>query len=139
MNVTEGQRSLDLQQLKSKVMKKYFVTKEKAIELHQLGFNEACLGCFYEDGQFAYHPDSDAVVDAPLYSQAFEWFRRVHKLFSHIDIGHDWEEIWYDYLIYKVELGLDYDSTISDEGLLTYEEAELECLKQLINIVKIKK
>jgi hypothetical protein len=52
-----------------------FISKQQSLELKEIGFDEPCLACYYEDGTFAYHPDSDAFVDAPIYQQAFRWFR----------------------------------------------------------------
>ena len=69
-------------------------------------------------------------VQAPLYQQAFRWFREKYKIdawvvpFKNLD-----DEKQYSYII--DELSFDEDP----EDFYTYEEAELECLKKLIEIV----
>jgi len=66
-------------------MKKLFVSYELALQLKEKGFNEDCFGCYYKDKTFAYHPDSDVYVDAPLYQQVIDWFREKHDLHIIID------------------------------------------------------
>lgn len=56
-------------------MRHLFVPYEIALQLKEKGFNEDCFGCYYKDKTFAYHPDSDVYVDAPLYQQVIDWFR----------------------------------------------------------------
>ena len=67
---------------------------------------------------------------APLYQQAFRWFREKHRLISSVDISEEGTAQEH------------YFVTISTQGsygfFKTYEEAELECLKKLIEIVKEK-
>jgi len=65
-------------------------------------------------------------------SMAFRWFRENHKLFSQPDITIDKNGNWFYFTIYH--LG-SFKSVIS-EGSFIYEDAELTCLKKLIEIVK---
>ena len=80
-------------------------------------------------------------VAAPLYQQAFRWFREKHNLqhhiwsgkLNHVFYGYDILNIQeQEYVINNSELGggdCDYN---------TYEEAQDACLKNLIEIVKQK-
>jgi hypothetical protein len=97
-------------------MKKEFVPYELALELKQLGFDETCLR-FY----LMYLP-------APTYSQAFRWFRdngKVAEIFSQLLPSNKYK---WGFKIQGVE-------GVTD-GFFTYEEAELACLKKLIEIAK---
>ena len=85
-----------------------------------------------------YHPDSDIVLDNPTFSQAFRWFREKYDL--------TWEHQFDDSNIslYVGEItypdnNLDFFKIIEVEynGYnKTYEKAQLECLKKLIELCK---
>ena len=71
--------------------------------------------------------------DAPciLWQQAFRWFREKYRQHSYITEG----------LIYSFVInGKNYEDypNYEDNWFKTYEEAELACLKKLIEIVKEK-
>ena len=71
------------------------------------------------------------ILSAPLYQQAFRWFREKKNLCS-----------W----VYQSNSGLYHYSILKDDRYLsssynnetTYKEAELACLKKLIEIIKKK-
>jgi hypothetical protein len=131
-------------------MEKEFVPYEQALELKELGFDEPCFGlwnlnngkyevdiigvCQYSK-EFKYRE-----VLAPLYQQAFRWFRKKHGISVSISIN--WEEgIGKDSSYGKYACSLQhksYDESIGEFiGVFKrYEEAELECLKELIEMVK---
>jgi hypothetical protein len=69
------------------------------------------------------------ILSAPTFSQAFRWFRNKHKHLKFF-IKEGFREGLYEYEMKDV-LGV--------SGFKTYEEAELECLKKLIEIIKNKK
>lgn len=110
-----------------------FIAFQHALELKELGFDEPCVGKIYADGgvillSYLYR-NSDQVAaegtvcSAPLYQQAFRWFREkydVHMFPKKFD-----EKTWW------VQWG-DWESSICE----TYKEAELESLLQLIQIAK---
>jgi hypothetical protein len=120
-------------------MKNEFIPYEQAVELKELGFDEPCLAIYY-------NPLKELVIGgtinsytkeirtlSPLYQQAFRWFREKHGLVALIDIGvHE-----FSYKIFKNEKSITpFKDYLDYNG--TYEEAELECLKKLIEIVNTK-
>jgi hypothetical protein len=122
-------------------MEKEFVPYTESLDLKELGFDEKCLGyyiknsslwCNWLDVKFNDDPSNDKedfVADAPLYQQAFRWFRENHGLIYSIGhIGHT--NTWVYEIINMRIAGPDYGYGE------TYEEAELACLKKLIEIVK---
>lgn len=116
-------------------MNKLFVPYKKSLELKELGFDEPCIRGWDKNRKIWYHPDSDIVTDNPTYSQAFRWFRNKYKLPSHIATywQHDWNN--YSYQYYFVQDKVEWNNI---EHYKTYEEAELACLRKLIDIVKEK-
>ena len=69
-------------------------------------------------------------------SMAFRWFREKYDLYYLIKVFKDDDgELIFDYVI--LEDSSDTES-YDDEPYTTYEEAELACLKKLIEIVKKK-
>jgi len=114
-------------------MKKEFIPYEQALALKELGLDEPCLGYYTSpDGLTLEQPDGkngQFVYFAPLYQQAFRWFREKYKL--HQIVLAD-EKGKYDIIVGERISG----SCLGQYE--TYEEAELECLKKLIEIVKTK-
>jgi hypothetical protein len=122
-------------------MKKEFVPYKLALELKQLGFDEPCFAVYYsKDKSFSWHHHIDHTNDepvldsgeynisAPLFQQAFRWFREKYELYS---------------FVFKFDEGFGYETykegvTQTNESFDTYEEAELACLQKLIEIVKTK-
>ena len=116
-------------------MTQEFIPYQQALELKELGFNEPCFAWFILEGDGAKStlvlekcPKQDiGLCLAPLYQQAFRWFREKHKL-SGIPTHQSYE-------IYNLET----EECINEiYPIDTYEEAELECLDKLIEIVKTK-
>jgi hypothetical protein len=71
---------------------------------------------------------------APLYQQAFRWFREKHDAHHNIKVWGSVES-W----VFVRGMGIKWRPvTRSGYDNVTYEEAELECLKKLIEIVKEK-
>ena len=133
-------------------MEKEFVPYEQSLALKELGFDEPCFaswtyktkeriptlyGCgallFDTDGLIT-NQTEDIICSAPLYQQAFRWFREKYRLQAEIlwrgDMGS------FCYKTGKFKYG---SHDFSKDDYKTYEEAELECLKKLIEIVKEKK
>jgi len=118
-------------------MKNEFIPYEQALALKELGFDEQCFSFYNANGELyeseGYYRYSDNVhkdeVIAPLYQQAFRWFREKYNLKCWV------EEHTEDTFIYEIR-----PHKLSDykEGEIyvykTYEETELACLKKLIKI-----
>jgi hypothetical protein len=126
-------------------MKKEFIPYEQALVLKELGFEEPCW-CYFMNGIF--NPSlilSDyeylnqmpqehiEFVLAPLYQQAFRWFREKYKLDGKPEY---FLNDWYCFIINNMKEE-DTSRRLFTE-FPSYEEAELECLKKLIEIVKSK-
>ena len=121
-------------------MNKEFVPHEQSLELRKLKFDEPCLGFYVGkdkevfmssndfNAPFQFRLDSKTTFVAPTFSQAFRWFRENYGLLSFIDMDN------YSYYRFTIYEG----KGISVAPHKTYEEAELECLKKLIEIVKEK-
>jgi len=66
-------------------MEKEFVPYELAVKLDSLGYFEnneqTFFGGWDKNSNWMWHPDSDIILDAPLWQQAFDWFSINHGLF----------------------------------------------------------
>jgi len=120
-------------------MKEQFLEYEDALALRELGFNELCFG-HWVDGTLDlitrnindYPPMYVEVVKAPLYQQAFRWFREKYQLDSFCrTLDSSSNSYW------KISKLYDDGNIKGYSGFhKSYEEAELECVRQLIKIVK---
>jgi hypothetical protein len=126
-------------------MNKEFIPYEQALELKKLGFNEPCLFAFdncstpmrcsdlrTSKQKFnGVNYNSSSYTSQPTFSQAFRWFREKYKLSG---TAQYFTGGFYCYTIH------DMKDTKKSNRLFTefetYEEAELACLKKLIEIVK---
>jgi len=132
-------------------MEKEFVPYEIALTLKELGFNKKCFlvvsyvgNLYFCNGDYAMYetnkgkyknikyehsiPEKYTDLKIPTFSQVFRWFREKYNLHSTIlfnDVKNN-----YDF-IYGKRIGGSMLGTSQ-----TYEEAELECLKKLIEIIK---
>ena len=63
---------------------KEFVPYEQALALKELGFNEPCLASYFHEGKRLHITEylnyGEYTTLAPLFQQAFRWFRDKHKL-----------------------------------------------------------
>jgi hypothetical protein len=125
-------------------MNNEFIPFEQALDLKELGFDEPCIAHFVKhDDEIKCILDSDDFdewwtnnsdnlqVKAPLYQQAFRWFRDKYNLHNGIYPYYD----EYEFQIKDFRLST---NTPINGGLMKYEEAELACLDKLIEIVKSK-
>lgn len=124
-------------------MQKEFVPYEEALALKELGFDESCFGWYNWTGkELSLINNSYIDIDptpALLYQQAFRWFQDNHDLFGCIDLQLCTPSHWY-IRIDKISINdYLYHSEDDDLKFKTYEEAELACLRKLIEIVKNKK
>lgn len=124
-------------------MEKEFVHYGLAVELIELGFNEPCFGYWFVDienkSKITYPQTrfskwyTGKEILAPLYQQVFRWFREKYGIPSHIATywQHDWND--YSYQYYFVENKKEWNGI---EHYTTYKEAELACLRRLIDMAK---
>jgi hypothetical protein len=115
---------------------KDFILHPEALELKQLGFNEPCFA-YYDIHSKELATISSEVCErlckhdthfkAPTYSQAFRWFREKYNLSAIVS--------QFGYAI-ENEYGQVVHTISEEENTLSYEEAELACLRKLIEIVK---
>ena len=110
-------------------MKNEFVKYEQALALKELGFDEPCLGYYDEGGNL--YTEMVEVLKAPLYQQAFRWFREKHNLQAEMVFSEKPDRFYY--YIGNMVTG-DMDRGIN----MSYEEAEQACLDKLIEIVNNK-
>ena len=124
-------------------MEKEFIPYEQALALKELGFDEPCFGYYTGDKKhLLIRPNmgrrnedlNDIVCTAPLYQQAFRWFREKHNFHHYIEPIHRNSKIQYEYCV--VNSSEDAKEFNEDDIISTYEEAELECIKKLIEITK---
>ena len=123
-------------------MSNEFIPYEQALELKELGFNEPCLasyetafgkGIYFELGYIIDGPKN--YVLTPLYQQAFRWFRDKGYHISIRKRYFQYGKSEFNYFIYPPNSNEHLEDNLLDE-YETYEEAELACLKKLIEIVK---
>jgi hypothetical protein len=120
-------------------MKNEFIPYEQALALKKLGFDEPCIALYNEECK-TIHLNLNLVNKkpyfcAPLYQQAFRWFRVRHNILATVysnASGYLYE--WSDNVGGTHRGWSDYEGP-NDSGVWnTYEEAELTCLKKLIEL-----
>jgi hypothetical protein len=134
---------------------KEFVPYPEALELKELRFNKPCFKEFHFKRLVNNSTGSETtnyelielygeedVVAAPTYSQAFRWFREKYGLFTSIIVDQTTKPKFYYNIseYYEVETIWEWKDGWGNSSLYRiYEEAELACLRKLIEIVKHKK
>ena len=122
-----------------------FIPYNLALELRNLGFDDYVFAFYWTDTKQLildspnYLGKHNGVhLQAPLWQQAFDWFRDKYNLVSEIfhNPEYEWKNWKYRFYWTTERLRL---SNISDGHYETYEEARLECLKKLIKIVELEK
>jgi hypothetical protein len=130
-------------------IEKEFVPYQPSLELKELGFDEPCIMQWtyapelifctstwahpkLKTNKESYSDSGGDCISAPTFSQAFGWFREKYKLYSWItmELGNKSTFCWV--------LSGEHTSTQYAAYFHTYEEAELACLRKLIEIVKNK-
>jgi len=130
-------------------MERNFVPYELAVKLKELGFDEPCLACYLDsvfviklqsqNSEFEYFNNTtfsfnEKSFSAPLWQQAFDWFRETKNLFSivnwyRVNGNPDREFLYY---IDVFEVGSE-----TKNGFETYEVARTACLEKLIELTPI--
>jgi hypothetical protein len=128
-------------------MEKEFVPHEQALALKELGFDQKTFGhCFTNTGEFQFRHmqydycfNTDAhkntfweeLISAPTFSQSFKFFREKYNLIGLLEGGYDNGKNIFTYVIWD-----DFKDNSVDIYYETYEQAEFELLKKLIEIAK---
>lgn len=137
--------------IKNKLMEKEFVPYKESLALKELGFDEKCLAVYREKKLVVYcEPDfmatntwcktskfsGDGKFTAPLYQQVFIWFWNKYKLEANFGYFYTFhEKVTYKYSIFCYDKTKGY--TFGEAmGIATLEKARLDCIKELIKIVK---
>lgn len=127
---------------------KEFVPYIESLALKELGFDKPCfgyyyLGCLVQD--YTENQNYSTLLDclAPTFSQAFKFFREKYNLYPEVRVQDnirlgEQEYYWMIFGGYKTMEGNSWIRCLKDSNVMfkTYEEAELECLKELIKTVK---
>ena len=120
---------------KQSSVEKEFVPYEEALALKELGFDEPCFA-FYVDKQlhinatYQNHLEFKGWVAAPTFSQAFRFFREKHGLNSFV------YHYGKDGILVTIYFAYNINDTLYASDFRTHEEAELACLRKLIEITK---
>ena len=117
-------------------MEKEFIPYDSALELKKLGFDDHVFAFYWTDTKQLildspnYLGKHNGVhLQAPLWQQAFDWFREKYNLICYpVPCDFNRKDTKFDFIING---NMNY-------RCLSYEEVELECLKKLIEIVKEK-
>ena len=134
-------------------MNNEFIPFEQALALKELGFNEPCFAHFVKhDDEIKCILDSDDFdewwtnnsdnlqVKAPLYQQAFRWFREEHNVLGNVysnASGWLWEI--HDDIGGTHRFGSEYSGDCEYSGAFTsFRKAEIACLDKLIELLKKK-
>ena len=125
-------------------MIKEFVNYEMALELKELGFNEPCFTYYYNvtgklrtnisvdvDNGWTYFPNKKSITLAPTFSQAFRFFRDKYNLEgAPYRLNFKWVS-----RVFNIETST---YCVSPELFEKYEEAEINSLQKMIEIIKNK-
>lgn len=131
-------------------MEKEFIPYEQALALKELGFDQSCFGFYNIKGDFIkdFGITRDIIENLEIksielhrkicltltFSQSFRWFREKYGL--NITILPNCNNEWYR-VIHKINpFEIVELPNLGHYKYSSYEEAELECLKKLIEIVK---
>ena len=131
------------------MLEKDFVPYEEALALKELGFDEPCFMLYNCNAHWTEYGCTNTNIDllngkeslvctAPTYSQAFRWFRDKRGLVSWISFRIDLKKKYLWYITDVKNIAARDGDYVFDILIESYEEAELACLKKLIEISKNK-
>lgn len=127
-----------------KILTFYYNTK-RSVEIESKWVEETLKQATFTNS-IPNHFDKEKACSAPTYSQVFKWFRNTHQLFHEIGI----DQTTYPKYAFDITrfIGNPNDLTEREWGwepipadknwclYREYEEAELACLKKLIELIK---
>lgn len=122
-------------------MNKEFVSYEIGMKLKELGFDMMCIGSYTNVKKFnftggnmyrvtSYPDDKPEFCIAPLWQQAFEWFRVQQNLLGVVD----YDETTKKYYFFINTM--DGEEINFSRDFETYDDAQLRCLEKLIEYSK---
>lgn len=125
-------------------MNKEFVPYQESLELKELGFDEPCFTWYWDDiglykGLEYGNHNKREVVSAPTFSQAFRWLLKHHNLYGVIIPTETMNWTFKTMTVVKSIVEVPPYKHVDANDYGTPEEAELSCLKKLIEIVKNEK
>ena len=115
-----------------------FVPYQIAVDMKSIGFNKPCFGFYRKEKLYLcdyknVNEEKISIISAPTFSQAFKFFRERYNFISEINV-------------YSTSDGYSYTFKIlckkytpykeANNAWVTYEEAELACIRKLIEIAK---
>lgn len=122
------------------ILKREFVSYQQSLDLNELGFDEECFGRYVEGELLNYKDHNDdsyhfscEIISAPLYQQAFRWFREKFKYFSEIFM---YDDGTFGYLISTIVKDGRIDMPIQRSFNNDYASTEKLCLQVLIDTIK---
>ena len=126
-------------------MNKEFVPYDIALAMRELEFKGDCFGCYTKDKELSLDR-SDNKGDghyfqdcsAPLYQQAFDWFRIEHNLDAEIYMNNSIIDNgkFYTFTILRLDGGIVNHVAYAEDRLDTYDIARDACIKKLTDLVK---
>jgi hypothetical protein len=124
-------------------MEKQFIPYEQALKLKELGFDEPVFGLYAPKIKTVFLHLCGVVtakeqVPAPLWQQAFDWFRDTHNLTWEHQSDDGQIQIYVGDITYP-DSSLEFFKSIEveyEKYSESFQTARLECLKKLIEIVK---
>ena len=120
---------------------KEFLPFVEAKALKELGFNDACLACYMFETQpnfkWELHHAVNTnkylhIISAPLYSQAFDFFREKYNLYPYIHhsiVSNNARQCTYSIISNT------HEDMTSSKICTSYKKAELKCLQHLIKFI----
>jgi hypothetical protein len=127
-------------------MEKEFVSYKLAVKLKELGFDEPCCGYYDHSIKELDTISSDVCerlckhdthIKAPLFQQAFRWFREKYSGYHGVSDTDFLFELTINGEFIRVTSTLKENRIFQENGS-SYEEVELACLTKLIEIVEQK-
>lgn len=128
-------------------LKSQFVPYDVALTLNKLGFIEPCLGAYTGISQQLLLGGTSKQfkesLRAPLWQQAFEWFREIHNIDGFVVYKPNvkkWDFITYDMSLNGQDYGkyyLQYYKEHPNRRFDDYDQARLECVNEMIHKITV--
>lgn len=134
-----------------------FVPFELAVKLKELGFDEECLSFYNQNGKLnqsridsfnwvinnsSYNVNKLGYIAAPLWQQAFDWFRNKGYFkeirWSAVNGGNKWCDSHGVYYLFVITKEGNWDWFEQELNFKSYEESRYSCLEKLIEIISCK-